>query len=75
MRGGKRENAGRKKVDGDKAKKTVVIRVDECLIPIIKLIQQAHAEQNGDRLKRVVMCLHDTDPFTELMTFLKPYRD
>jgi hypothetical protein len=52
---------------------TVIIKVNRNLLEIIQLIQQA-ATHDAERLRRIVMAAHGTDPFTELMTFLAPYK-
>ena len=65
--GGKRQNAGRKK--SDKPKNTIVIRIDELLLPAIKLLKER--QQSGEAIESLLDVTDNQDSINELEQFKK----
>lgn len=71
MRGGKRENAGRKPLENKK--KSVVVRVDSDLLPIIEKIKAVHANGDVDKLASLVSDLEGNSAIQQLAFLLRPF--
>ncbi|WP_442499655.1 hypothetical protein [Methylobacter sp. sgz302048] len=71
MRGGRRENAGRK--PSLLKKESVVVRVDADLLPIIEKLKQAHAKNDADTLASVASALDGGSAIQTLAFLLRPY--